>query len=116
MEDLPPDLSRLGTELASAIDNSLRRRRILRALANRIVIASGLGAVLFVGITAAPLHPGDVVSVATPGLAVKALPAPANRGHVVRLHCGQPEHGPNGTSCVAISLPMAAWEPEQLSG
>ena len=115
MDDLPPDLSRLGTELATAIDNSLRRRRILRALANRIVKTGGLGALLFVGITAAPLHPGDVVRV-TPALTVRALPAPANKSEAVRLRCGQPEHGPNGTSCVEISMPMAAWESERLSG
>jgi len=114
MDDLPPDLSRLGTELATAIDSSLRRRRLLRALANRIVKIGGLGALLFVGITAAPLHPGDVVRV--PGLTLTALPAPASKGEIVRLRCGQPEHGPNGTSCVAISLPMAAWEPERRSG
>lgn len=116
MDDLPPDLSRLGTELATAIDNSLRRRRILRALANRIATIGGVGALLFVGITAAPLHPSDVVRVAPAALTVRALPAPGNKSEAVRLRCGRPEHGPNATSCVEIRLPMAAWEPEQRSG
>ena len=116
MDDLPPDLSRLGTELATAIDNSLRRRRFLRALAHRIATIGGVGALLFVGITAAPLHPGDVVRVAPAALTIRALPAPGNKSEAVRLRCGQPEHGPNATGCVEIRLPMAAWEPEQLSG
>jgi hypothetical protein len=115
MDDLPPDLSRLGRELATAIDNSLRRRR-LRALANRIATIGGVGALLFAGITAAPLHPSDVVRVAPAALTVRPLPAPGNQSEVVRLRCGQQEHKGNATGCVEIRLPMAAWEPEQLSG
>ena len=57
MDDLPPDLSRLGGQLTTAIDDSLRRRRFFRSLLHRIATAGGVGALLFVGITAAPLHP-----------------------------------------------------------
>ena len=116
MDDLPPDLSRLGMELSTAIDNSLRRRRILRALANRIATIGGVGALLFAGITAAPLHHADVVGVAPAALTLRALPAPGNKSEAVRLRCGLPEHGSNATGCVEIRLPMAAWEPEQLTG
>ncbi|HYH88852.1 MAG TPA: hypothetical protein VEX67_06445 [Solirubrobacteraceae bacterium] len=116
MDDLPPDLSRLGTELSTAIDNSLQRRRIVRALANRIATIGGVGALLFVGITAAPLHPGDVMGVAPAALTLRALPAPGNKSEAVRLRCDLPEHGSNATGCVEIRRPMAAWEPEQLSG
>lgn len=116
MDDLPPDLSRLGTELATAIDSSLRRRRILRALANRIATAGGVGALLFVGITAAPLHPSEIVGVSPAALTFRALPTPGNKNEAVRLQCGQPTHEPAGTSCVEIRLSMAAWEPERRTG
>ncbi len=114
MDDLPPDLSRLGGQLTSAIDNSLRRRRVFRALVRRIVTAGGVGALLFVSITAAPLHP-DVARVA-PVLALQALPFPAEKSHKVELRCGQPQHGARGSGCVAVTQPMAAWEPEQRTG
>ena len=117
MDDLPPDLSRLGGQLTTAIDDSLRRRRFVRSLLHRIAMSGAVGALLFGGITAAPLHPADVMH-GTPALSftLDALPGLGAQSQISRLQCGLPEHGPGGNSCVELALPIAAWKPEQLSG
>ena len=116
MDDLPPDLSRLGGQLTTAIDDSLRRRRVIRSLLHRIAMSGAAGALLFVGITAAPLHPADVMRTPALSLTIDALPGLADETNMMRLQCGLPEHGRGGNSCVEIALPMATWKPEQLSG
>jgi hypothetical protein len=116
MDDLPPDLSRLGEQLTAAIDDSLRRR-LARSLLNRIATSGAVGALLFVGITAASLHPADVMHV-TPAFTSTygALPALGDDSHMTRLQCGLPEHGVGDNSCVEVAVPMSPWRPEQLSG
>jgi hypothetical protein len=115
MGDLPPDLSRLGGQLTTAIDDSLRRRRLIRSLLSRIGASGGVGALLFFGIAAAPLHPADIVRL-TPALTVEAMPAVVGESQIMRLECDLPEHGSGGNSCVEVALPMATWKAEQLSG
>jgi hypothetical protein len=60
MDDFPPDLSRLGEELASAIDRSLRRQRLRRRLVDRAVKLGMFGALIFVAMTPAVLQPASV--------------------------------------------------------
>jgi hypothetical protein len=60
MEDFPPDLSRLGRELTSAIDRSLRRKRFRRRLANRAATLGMSGALIFVAMTPAVLESATV--------------------------------------------------------
>ena len=117
MDDLPPDLSRLGGQLTAAIDDSLRRRRFVRSLSNRIATSGAVGALLFAGITAAPLQPADVMHV-TPAFmsTIDLVPAVADDGHMTRLQCGLPGRGVGDNSCVEVAVPMSPWRPEQLSG
>lgn len=117
MDDLPPDLSRLGGQLTAAIDDSLRRRRLVRSLLNRVPTSGAVCALLFVGITAAPVHPADVMP-ATPAFTsmFDASPALGDDSHMTRLQCGLPEHGAGGNSCIEVAVPMSPWRPEQLSG
>jgi hypothetical protein len=60
MDDFPPDLSRLGQDLTTAIDQSLRRRRLRQRLVNRAVKLGMSGALIFVAMTPAVLQPASV--------------------------------------------------------
>jgi hypothetical protein len=60
MDDFPPDLSRLGQELSTAIDRSLRRQRLRRRLVNRAAKVGMSGALIFVAMTPAGLQPASV--------------------------------------------------------
>jgi hypothetical protein len=59
VEDFPPDLSRLGRDLTSAIDRSLRRKRFRWRLANRAATVTS-GALIFVAMTPAGLESATV--------------------------------------------------------
>jgi len=86
----------------------------VRSLLNRIGASAGVGALLFFGIVAAPLQPADIMGL-TPALTVEVLPAVADENHMMRLHCGSPQHDGRGNSCVVVALPIATWKSEQLS-
>ena len=60
MEDLPPDLSRLGHDLTSAVSRSLRRKERRRRLANRVARVGASGALIFLAMTPGLLGPGIV--------------------------------------------------------
>jgi hypothetical protein len=60
MDDFPPDLSRLGQELSSAIDRSLRRQRLRQRLVNRAAKVGMSGALIFVAMTPAVLQPASI--------------------------------------------------------
>jgi hypothetical protein len=60
MDDVPPDLARLGQELSSAIDRSLRRQRLRQRLVNRAAKVGMPGALIFIALTPAVLQPASI--------------------------------------------------------
>jgi hypothetical protein len=58
MASMPPDLDRLGDQLAQAADHTLARRRLRSERRRRMTIAGIVGAIAFAIMTPANLGPG----------------------------------------------------------
>ena len=88
MEELPPDLSRLGRDLTSAVSRSLDRKQRRRRLANRVARAGASGALIFVAMTPGLLGPGIVAIDVW-----MRLPLPGD-AQTVSWECDSPPHNP----------------------
>lgn len=73
METLPPDLDRLGDQLASAAAGTLERRRRRREQRRRLATAGVVGAIAFAALTPAELGPA-IHNLTAAGLASAAEP------------------------------------------
>ena len=60
MDELPPDLSRLGQDLTWAANRSLQREQWRRRLVNRVAAVGASGALIFLAMTPALLQPAIV--------------------------------------------------------
>jgi hypothetical protein len=60
MDDLPPDLARLGRDLTVAINRSLRWQQWRRRLVKRAATVATSGAMIFLAMTPAVLQPASV--------------------------------------------------------
>jgi hypothetical protein len=88
VEDLPPDLSRLGHDLTTAVSRSLHRQQWRRQLVNRVATVGASGALIFLVMTPGLLGPGIVA------LDVwMRLPLPGD-AQTVSQECDSPPHNP----------------------
>jgi hypothetical protein len=109
MDDVPPDLSRLGQELSTAIDRSLRRQRLRRRLVNRAAKVGMSGALIFVAMTPAVLQPASVGIEEEQRMIEEELgmePWPDSTATVSRI-C-EPSHGICTPQIVVASVNQAA--------
>ena len=88
MEDLPPDLSRLGHDLTSAVSRSLRRQQWRRRLVNRAARVGASGALIFLAMTPSLLGPAIVAIDVW-----MRLPLPGD-AQMVSWECDSPPHNP----------------------
>ena len=101
MDDFPPDLSRLGQELSSAIDQSLRRRRLRQRLVNRAAKLGTSGALIFAAMTPAVLQPASM------GIEEeRAMPWPDDTDTIARL-C-EPSHYNSAPVCNDTQVSVAS--------
>ena len=88
VEDLPPDLSRLGHDLTSAVSRSLRRKQRRRRFANRVARVGASGALIFLAMTPGLLGPAIVAIDEW-----MRLPLPGD-AQMVSWECDAPPHNP----------------------
>jgi hypothetical protein len=88
VEDLPPDLSRLGHDLTSAVSRSLRRQQWRRRLVNRVARVGASGALIFLAMTPGLLGPAIVAIDEW-----MRVPLPGNAA-LVSWDCDSPPHNP----------------------
>src|SRR5512132_3376697 len=86
MEDLPPDLSRLGHDLTSAVSRSLRRQQWRRRLVNRVARVGASGALIFLAMTPGLLGPAIV--------AIDEWMRLPGDAQTVSWECDSPPHNP----------------------
>ena len=88
MEDLPPDLSRLGRDLTWAVSRSLNRQQWRRRLVNRAARVGASGALIFLAMTPSLLGPAIVAIDEW-----MRLPLPGD-AQMVSWECDAPPHNP----------------------
>jgi hypothetical protein len=114
VEDLPPDLSRLGHDLTSAVSRSLRRKQWRRRLANRVARVGASGALIFLAMTPGLLGTGIVAIDVW-----MRLPLPES-AQTVSWECDSPPHNP-APVCSDLADQKATratdhWTPARRSG
>jgi hypothetical protein len=87
VDDLPPDLSRLGQDLTWAVSRSLRREQWRRRLRHRVAAVGASGALIFMAMTPALLQPAIVAIDAWTRL-------PLENTQTVAWLCDSPPHTP----------------------
>jgi hypothetical protein len=113
MDDLPPDLSRLGRDLTSAASRSLQREQWRRRLVNRVAAVGASGALIFLAMTPALLQPAIVAIDEW-----MRLPLPADT-QTVPWRCDLPPRKP-ARACVpqadpSVTMAVDHWTPARRS-
>jgi hypothetical protein len=107
MDDLPPDLERLGEALTAATASTMAARRRRRRLRHRFAACAAAGTLVFAVTTPSRLVPADSTRPGLPWTLAAAGPAGGDvvfDGPCDTLHGGAGDPAQPPTGCVALRL------------